>query len=185
MRTYFSHGAYWQLLLQAEVEGWNTELPPNFTYLLIEIALVAEDRLTLSEFEVWSPLLTEKRHRQVFLHCNAGIFCHHPGEHISNGKIKRCYSFKSVLSLKVSATGFLFADGLGFFRKGDKQETGISPARSCAPAELFHPTTRGRSRAVPVPHLPVAAWWIIRFQGCGSKGRDQGNPASLWTMKTI
>lgn len=34
------------------MEGWNTELPPNFTYLLIEIALVAEDRLTLSEFEV-------------------------------------------------------------------------------------------------------------------------------------
>lgn len=185
MRTYFSHGAYPQLLLYAEVEWWNTELSLNFTYLLIEIASVAGDRLTLLKFEVWSPLIVSREKTQaVFLYCNTSIFCHHPGEHIWKGKVKFCYSFKSVLSLKVLARGFLFGVGLGFFWKGDKQETGISPGRSCAPAEPFHPTAPDRSRAGPVPHLPVAAWWMMRSQGCSSKVRDQENPASLWIMKT-
>lgn len=64
----------------------------------------------------------------VFLRCNTSIFCHHPGEHIWKEKIKFCYSFKSFLSLKVLAIGGFFAVGLGFFRKEDKQEMGISPA---------------------------------------------------------
>lgn len=127
-------------------------------------------------------LLTEKR--QAFLDCNISIFSHHPGDHIWKGKIKFCFRVNTVLSLKILARGFLFAVGLGFFWNGDNQETGISPAQSHAPAGSFHPTTPGRSRAAPVSHLPVAAWWMMSSQGWGSKGRDQENPASLWIMKT-
>ena len=156
--------------------------------LLIETAFAEADRLTLLKSEVQSPLIANREKTRAALPCcNTSILSRHPGDHVWKGKFgkfgKFCFSVKSVPSLKVLARGLLFAVGSSFFWKGDKQERGISPARSRVPAGLFHPTAPDRSRAAPLPHLPAAAWWLMSSQGCGSKGRDWENPASLWIVK--
>lgn len=168
MRTYFSHGAYRQLLLHAEVEGQDTQLPLNFTYLLIEIAFVAGDRFTLLNFEVWSPLIANRGKNTGSLYCNASIFCHHPGDHIWKGRIKFCYSFKSDLSLKDLSIGFFICCWIRFLKqRGQTGSRDLSCPKLCS-CWAVPPHCTGQEQGSPCSPPP-----------CGSMMNDEAETRKI------